>query len=182
METNVIIQGDCLEVMRGMEDNCVDLVLTDPPYGIGIDGSKEHITKKGFGAQKRKAYDFKGWDSETPPKEYFDEMFRVSKNQIICGANYFSEYLPSGHKGWVFWYKGQQGLTMSDGEIIFTSFGCPTRMVNIHRTHLWQENPKHPTQKPSKLFKYLIKQFSKEGVISYLIRLQEAELRPLCAI
>ncbi len=156
---------DCLTFMRGMDDNSVDLVLTDPPYGIGIDGSREYISKGGFGIQVRKAYEFKGWDNKIPPKECFEEMFRVSKNQIICGANYFSEYLPSGHKGWVFWYKGQQGLTMSDGEIIFTSFDCPTRMVNIHRTHLWQEKPKHPTQKPTKLFRYFVEQFTIENNI-----------------
>ena len=90
-------------------------------------------------------------------------MVRVSKNIIVCGANYFNECLEQGHKGWVVWYKAQQGLTMSDCEIIYTSFDVPTRIFILHRTHLWQENPQHPTQKPIELFKYLVANFSKES-------------------
>ena len=158
---NKIIQGDCLEVMKQLPDKCIDLVLTDPPYGIGIDGSNKDVNKKGW--QVRKGYDWGGWDKQIPSKEYFDEMVRISKNQVICGANYFNEYLEQGHKGWVVWYKAQQGLTMSDCEIIYTSFDCPTRMFTLHRTHLWAENPQHPTQKPIELIKYLVDNFSEEG-------------------
>lgn len=159
---NQIICGDCLEIMKGMPDKCVDLVLTDPPYGIGIDGSDESIQN---GVQIRKKYEWGGWDKSIPSKEYFMEILRISKNQVICGANYFNEYLPQGHKGWVFWYKAQKGLTMSDGEIIYTSFDVPTRIFILHRTHLWQENPQHPTQKPIELIKYLVNSFSKENDI-----------------
>ena len=157
---NKIIQGDCLEIMKQMPDKCVDMVLTDPPYGIGIDGSDESIQN---GVQIRKKYEWAGWDDKIPSKEYFDEMFRVSKNQIICGANYFNEYLPQGNKGWVIWDKGQRGLTMSDCEIIFTSFSVPTRIYTLHRSRLWRENPQHPTQKPSELMAYLVRNFSLEG-------------------
>ncbi len=155
-----LIHGDCVEEMKKMPDKSVDLVLTDPPYGIGMDGSKETIKK---GVQIRKAYDFKGWDNATPPKEYFEEIFRVSKNQVICGANYFCNYLPSGHKGWVIWDKGQRDLTMSDCEIIFSSFQSLTKIYTIHRAKLWAEKPKHPTQKPIILIKYLLQQFSEKN-------------------
>jgi site-specific DNA-methyltransferase (adenine-specific) len=164
MELNKIHNIDCLEFMKTLPDKCIDLVLTDPPYGIGIDGSDESIKD---GVQIRKKYDWKGWDKSIPSKEVFDEILRISKNQVICGANYFNEYLPQGHKGWVFWYKAQQGLTMSDGEIIYTSFDVPTRIFILHRTHLWQENPQHPTQKPIELIKYLVSNFSKENDIVF---------------
>jgi len=159
---NQILNMDCLEFMKTLPDKCIDLVLTDPPYGIGIDGSDESIKD---GVQIRKKYEWGGWDKNIPSKEYFTEMVRVSKNIIVCGANYFNEYLEQGHKGWVVWYKAQQGLTMSDCEIIYTSFDVPTRIFILHRTHLWQENPQHPTQKPIELFKYLVVNFSKESDI-----------------
>ena len=158
---NKVHCADCLDFLKEMPDKCVDLVLTDPPYGIGIDGSDESIQN---GVQIRKKYEWGGWDKEIPSKEYFDEILRISKNQIICGANYFNEFLPQGHKGWVVWYKAQQGLTMSDCEIIYTSFDVPTRLFILHRTHLWQENPSHPTQKPIELIKYLVNCFSSEGM------------------
>src|SRR3990167_5534162 len=148
MTEQKIINADCLVERKKMADKSVDLILTDPPDGIGIDGSDESIKD---GVQIRKKYEWGGWDKNIPSKEYFTEMVRVSKNIIVCGANYFNEYLEQGHKGWVVWYKAQQGLTMSDCEIIYTSFDVPTRIFILHRTHLWQENPQHPSQKPIRL-------------------------------
>ena len=150
---------DCLPFMKQCKDKQFDLAIVDPPYGLGIDGQKESKKK---GAQIRKAHEFKGWDNAIPNKEYFDELKRISKNQIVWGANYFTEFLEPT-KAWVFWYKGQQGLTMSDGEMAWTSLKKVTRMVNIHRTHIWQENPMHPTQKPVKLYKWLLKNYAEEG-------------------
>ena len=154
-----LYQRDCLEAMKEMPDNSYELAIVDPPYGLGIDGQKESKKK---GTQIRKAHEFKGWDNAIPNKEYFDELKRISKNQIVWGANYFTEFLEPT-KAWVFWYKGQQGLTMSDGEMAWTSLKKVTRMVNIHRTHIWQENPIHPTQKPVKLYEWILDKYAKEG-------------------
>ena len=151
---------DCLLFMKQCEDNQFDLAIVDPPYGLGIDGNKEQRWPDG--SIKRKAHEIKGWDEAIPNKEYFDELKRISKNQIVWGANYFTEFLEPT-KAWVFWYKGQQGLTMSDGEMAWTSLKKVTRMVNIHRTHIWQEKPMHPTQKPVKLYKWLLKNYAEEG-------------------
>jgi site-specific DNA-methyltransferase (adenine-specific) len=150
---------DCMEYMARYPDNYFDLAIVDPPYGIGMDGQKKSNKK---GAQIRKEHEFKGWDNAIPSEAYFKEAQRVSENQIIWGGNYFTEFLKPT-KAWVFWYKGQQGLTMSDGEMAWTSFKTVTRMVNIHRTHLWQEKPAHPTQKPVALYKWLLKNYAKEG-------------------
>ena len=150
---------DCIEGMKQFPDKIFDLAVVDPPYGLGIDGQKGDIKK---GVQIRKQHSFKGWDNAIPTAEYFTELFRVSKNQIIWGGNYFTEFLPPT-KAWIFWYKGQQDLTMSDGEMAWTSLNTVTRMVDIHRTHLWQEKPMHPTQKPQKLYDWIFNRYASEG-------------------
>jgi site-specific DNA-methyltransferase (adenine-specific) len=147
-----------MKLMSRYDDNHFDLAIVDPPYGINIQkagGSPKHL---GF-----KKYTKKDWDNATPTKEYFDELIRVSKNQIIWGANYFVEYLDKGTMGWVFWYKGQQGLTMSDGEIAYTSFQKATRMININRCQIKMDGAIHPTQKPVKLYEWLLMNYAKEG-------------------
>ncbi len=155
-----ITNEDNMQLMARYEDNHFDLAIVDPPYGIGVDGNKEQ--RWADGSIKRKAHKIKSWDSEIPSLEYFNELKRVSKNQIIWGGNYFTEHLKPT-KAWVFWYKAQQGLTMSDGEMAWTSFKKVTRMFTLHRTHVWQEKPIHPTQKPVKLYEWLLMNYAKEG-------------------
>ena len=147
-----------MELMARYEDNHFDLAIIDPPYGIDIQNAGGSPKNLGF-----KKYTKKNWDKETPNQKYFDELKRVSKNQIIWGANYFVEYLSEGTMGWVFWYKGQQGLTMSDGEIAYTSFQKATRMININRCQIKIDGAIHPTQKPIKLYKWLLMNYAKEG-------------------
>ena len=152
---------DCVTALKRYADNHFDLAIVDPPYGLGIDGQKGDVKK---GVQIRKAHSFKGWDNAIPTAEYFAELKRVSKNQIIWGGNYFTDFLPPT-KAWIFWYKGQQDLTMSDGEMAWTSLDKVTRMVNIHRTHIWQEKPMHPTQKPVKLYDWVLNKYATEGSV-----------------
>lgn len=110
---------DCMLGMSQYPDKFFDLAIVDPPYGIGIDGQKRSINKNP--KHNRKLHEHKGWDNEIPDSLYFDELFRVSKHQIIWGGNYFIENLyPT--KGWIFWFKGQTDLTMSDGELAWTPF------------------------------------------------------------
>lgn len=149
-----IIQGDCLEVMKSFADKSFDLVLTDPPYGLGIDGQKESFSANP--KHNRKAHEFMGWDNKIPSREYFDEIFRVSKNQIIWGGNYFVDYLSQGHKGWVVWDKGQHGLTMSDGELAYSSFDKPLRIFTFNRGILKTDGAHHPTMKPIELMKWCL--------------------------
>ena len=149
-----VICGDSLEIMRGFKDKQFDLVLTDPPYGIGIDG--QDLSFAANPKQNRKYHQRMGWDDSIPSKEYFDEMFRVSRNQIIWGGNYFVEYLSEGHKGWFVWDKGQHGLTMSDCELAYSSFDFPTRVFVFNRNHIKQDGAQHPTQKPEELMRWCI--------------------------
>jgi len=151
---------DCLDFMRSLPDKTFDAVITDPPYGIGIDGSDESIKN---GVQIRKAYDWRGWDKGIPPKEYFDEIKRISETIIVFGANYFNEYLEQGHKGWIVWEKGQRDLSMSDCEIIYTNTDKLTRVRTIHRSKLWAENPQHPTQKPITLLRWIVENYTEAG-------------------
>ena len=164
MELNKIYNCDCLEFMKTLPDKCIDLCLTDPPYGIGIDGQKEQYCKNP--KHNRKKHDFKGWDNVIPSIEVFKEIFRVSKNQIIWGGNYFVEYLES-HKCWLYWDKGQDGLTMSDGELAYTSFDTPLRAIKINRCELIKDNTKHPTQKPLRLGTWILEKYAKEGDIIF---------------
>ena len=126
---------DCVTALKRYPDNHFDLAIVDPPYGIGRSGQTETFTKNP--KHKRKHFADKGWDTETPASEYWNELFRVSKNQIVWGANYFTEYLPAS-MGWIFWDKGQD-LSMSDGELAYTSFNRALRRVKINRGQLMVE-------------------------------------------
>ena len=151
---------DNMELMSQYEDNHFDLAVVDPPYGIGVDGQKESIKGK---KSDRKGHKKKGWDSNIPNSNYFKELFRISKNQIIWGANYFVEHLFKGSKGWIVWDKGQHGLTMSDCELAFSSFNKPTRVKVINRVALLQDGTIHPTQKPIKLYDWIFQNYANEG-------------------
>jgi site-specific DNA-methyltransferase (adenine-specific) len=149
---------DCMEGMKQFHDKHFDLAVVDPPYGIGRDGSEKTTSKHGG----RKAHAFKGWDNEPPSQEYFNELFRVSKNQVIWGANYFTQYLPSS-MGWIFWDKGQR-ICNSDGELAFTSFQKALRVFECNRVQLQVEGETfHPTQKPIRLYDWIFHNYAKEG-------------------
>jgi site-specific DNA-methyltransferase (adenine-specific) len=149
---------DNMEFMKNIPDNYYDLAIVDPPYGIGFDGSRKSTSKHGG----RKEYKFKGWDNETPKQEYFNELFRVSKNQIIWGANYFTKYLPSS-MGWIFWDKGQR-ICNSDGELAYTSFQQALRVAEYNRCEIQKIGGAiHPTQKPQQLYKWLLDKYAKQG-------------------
>src|SRR5436190_3595796 len=132
---NLVFNEDCCEVMKRYENNFFDLAIVDPPYGIKRAGQTETFTKNP--KHKRKYFEDKGWDDATPGAQYWSELKRVSKNQIVWGANYFPQHLDPS-MGWIFWDKGQN-LSMSDGELAFTSFQRALRRVIINRGQLMVE-------------------------------------------
>ena len=155
---NIVYNEDCVEGMKRFADNYFDLAIVDPPYGIGCDGQIKSTSKHGG----RRSKEFKGWDNETPKKEYWDQLFRVSKNQIVWGANYFTEYLPSS-MGWIFWDKGQR-ICNSDGELAFSSFQRALRVYTLNRVHILEYgDTNHPTQKPVRLYRWILQNYAKDG-------------------
>jgi len=159
---NLYLNADCMNPETGLPsypDNYFDLAIVDPPYGIGYDGAKQTSGSNGG----RKAHEFKGWDSSIPSAEYFSELFRVSRNQIIWGANYFTQYLPPS-MGWIIWRKDRGNFSSSDAELAYSSFDVALRE--------WTKNPlvlvreggtMHPTQNPIALYRWLVKNYAKQG-------------------
>jgi len=167
--TNTIIQGDCLEVMKQMPDNCVDLVLTDPPYG-----KKWSRGKHGYGQSKNnmETVHSVSWDGNIPPIEYFTQIQRISKNQIIFGGNYFSHYLPASNC-WLFWDKKADMNTQNpfaDGELAWTSFNKVVKKYTFRQCGFIRDTKdkrEHPTQKPSELFSSILKDYSGEDAVIF---------------
>ncbi|CUP93301.1 DNA methylase N-4/N-6 domain-containing protein [Bacteroides uniformis] len=151
---NEVYHMDCMNFMQSIPDKYFDLAIVDPPYGI---------QRSRIGYQKLwKYYKPKDWDDAPPDKKYFDELFRISKNQIIFGGNYFTSYLPPS-MGWIVWDKGQK-LTMSDGELIYTSFHKALRIITVHRTKICKFGGYiHPTQKPVELYQWILNKYAKPG-------------------
>jgi len=151
-----LYNADCMEIMKGFADNQFDLAIVDPPYGIG---AENHAGKKENGWNQ---WEKKGWDSKTPDKTYFNELFRVSKNQIIWGGNYMTDSLyPS--MGWVIWDKGQRDFSLADGEMAWTSFNKAMRIWDYSRAKNLSEKRIHPTQKPVALYKWILDKYAKQG-------------------
>jgi site-specific DNA-methyltransferase (adenine-specific) len=143
---------DNIELMKHYPDKYFDLAVVDPPYGIDIETSGTHFKK----------YKTKGWDSKTPPYEYYLELFRVSKDQIIWGGNYFLEHLPNT-KCFLIWDKMiGEGMSFADAELAWTSFKKPTRIKKLLSR---SENGKiHPTEKPVKLYDWIFHNYAEEGM------------------
>lgn len=146
---------DCMALMARYPDKHFDLAIVDPPYGIGKDG--QTTTTGGHGG--RKAHVHKGWDAKPPGADYFCELYRVSKDQIIWGANYYPGHLPKS-MGWIFWDKGHR-INQSDGELAFSSFDRALRVIEMNRVELLKEGTIHPTQKPVKLYTWLLENYAK---------------------
>jgi DNA modification methylase len=134
-------------------------VVTDPPYGIGIDGQKESKSKNP--KHNRKSHDFRGWDSERPDEGIFNYIVSLNVPSVIWGGNYFADILPAT-RGWIYWSKGQDGLTMSDGELAWTSESTPLRALTVNRAAL--KGSVHPTQKPLKVIEHSL-EYIKAGKI-----------------
>ncbi len=151
---------DCVTALKRYADNHFDLAIVDPPYGLGM-GTVSIPSEKNTNSQQKFYKDLKSkrWDDNTPNKEYFDELKRVSKNQIVWGGNYMAEHL-GNTKCIIIWDKMTYIPTMSQFEFAFCSFNKHPKMVKVNSTDI---NRMHPTQKPIKLYDWLLHNYAKEG-------------------
>ena len=151
-----MIQGDCMDLMRCKPDNYYDLAIVDPPYGIGVNVNMGR--RKGDKPSEYKK--FAGEDKSIPSTDYFNELKRVSKNQIVWGGNYMTEHL-SPSPCWLMWDKGfSEEVTFAQYELAWTSFTSSAKKYDKHPN---QMNRIHPTQKPVKLYEWLLMNYAKEG-------------------
>jgi site-specific DNA-methyltransferase (adenine-specific) len=169
-----VFNMDCIEGMKQYPDNHFELAIVDPPYGIDADKKQNNaalsrIKSEGKSKAGRgwKLYKTTDWDSSIPDENYWDELFRVSKNQIVWGGNYMTEFLPPS-MGWIFWDKGQRDFSLADGELAWSSFDKAIRVFDMSRGEALAKNNIeggrfHPTQKPTKLYKWLLTNYAKEG-------------------
>ena len=153
---SIVYNEDCVEGMKRYADNHFDLAIVDPPYGIETKGNAQDRFNMGK--------DLSLINDAKPTKEYFDELFRVSKNQIIWGYNHLSDMLPSCRE-FIFWYKHQPVITFSDGELAWTSFQRTAKCFDysFHKANLSNKGKIHPTQKPTKLYEWVLKNYAKQG-------------------
>lgn len=170
-QLNKLYNIDCMLAMKEIPDKYFDLAIVDPPYGIGEDGSKNR-TRGGCGKSLAKGQDFpafEGNDKEPPPKEYFNELMRVSKNQIIFGANHFISRIPYDSSCWIVWDKKNGNTDFADCELAWTSFDTAVRKFAFLWNGMLQENMKnketriHPTQKPIELYRWILSKYAKTG-------------------
>lgn len=156
----ITITNECnMELMKRYEDNHFELAIVDPPYGLGMDKSRNSNegNKAGF-----KIYHDTDWDVKAPDKEYFDELIRVSKNQIIWGANHFISKIPYDSSCWIVWDKNNGASDNADAELAWGSFKTAVRKYTKHISATFK-NRIHPTQKPIQLYEWLLMNYAKDG-------------------
>jgi len=174
MPISEVYNEDNMIGMARYPDKFFDLAIVDPPYGIGIvaPGKRSFGIRKGIKTLTH--YKPSNWDNERPGREYFDELFRVSMNQIIWGANYFSDMLP-GSKGWIVWDKRQpEGVSFAQAELAFSSFDISVKKFECSRAKIGNSGNQdkrlaavrakiHPTQKPVVLYEWLLSKYGNGG-------------------
>lgn len=172
LEFNNFYCVDCMKVLKLMPNKSIDLCIVDPPYGIGA--SSEAFTRKGKQRGRSLAisglnYKSSNWDNQPPSQEYFNELFRVSKNQIIWGANHFIEQFNKNSSCWIVWDKLTGDNSYADCELAWTSYRSAVRKFSFMWKGMFQGDMKnkekriHPTQKPVALYEWLLQNYAKKG-------------------
>jgi site-specific DNA-methyltransferase (adenine-specific) len=154
---NEVYLIDCMEFMKGVPDKYYELAIIDPPYGIGVNHNMGR-RKGDKSSDYKKAY----WDNEPPPLEYFYELFRVSKNQIVWGANHFISRMPYDSSCWLMWDKKfGEDVSFAQFELAWTSFESTCKKYDKFPNN--GEKRIHPTQKPIALYLWLLNNYAKQG-------------------
>jgi site-specific DNA-methyltransferase (adenine-specific) len=161
------ITNECnMQLMARYPDNYFDLAIVDPPYGIDLTNQSQG---KGGGVAKKIDYTKKNWDKSAPNEDYFKELFRVSKNVIIWGANHFISKMPHDSSCWIVWDKDNGATDFADAELAWTSFKTAVRIFKWKWAGMLQqemgnkETRIHPTQKPRQLYNWILDKYAKQG-------------------
>lgn len=168
---SIVYMQDCIEGMKKYDDKTFDLAIVDPPYGINRStiAGKQSGTQHGNAAAAKRHYAIKDWDKQPPPHEYFKGLFRISKNQIIWGANHFISRMPYDASCWIVWDKDNGDNDFADCELAWTSFDKAARKFKWTWSGMLQHDMKnkerriHPTQKPVALYEWLLHNYAKSG-------------------
>lgn len=167
MSESVVFMEDCVEGMKRYPDKWFDLAVVDPPYGIGESMKKrENTISNKWKNPNKKQHNPKDWDKQAPEKQYFDQLIRVSKNQIVWGANHFIENMPYNSSGWIVWDKKNGDNDFSDAELAFTSFQKGVRIFEWLWSGFKKQKPEtriHPTQKQVALYEWILRNYAKPG-------------------
>ena len=160
-ELNTLYNMDCMEAMKYIPDKYFDLAIVDPPYGIGLNHNIGR--RKG---QRHSPYKKADWDNEPPTERYFNELFRISRNQIIFGANHFISKFAKDSAGWIVWDKMiSEKTTFSMGELIWTSFDRLLKIYTVSNTGGANTEEKIvPSQKPVELYKLILRDYAAAGM------------------
>lgn len=160
---------DCMDALKQMPDKSIELAICDPPYGGVTQGGYMTNQMGGGVAKNRNDYHLSLWQCDKPDKAYFDELMRVSKNQIIWGGNYYASLLPDS-QCWIVWDKEKpEGISFADCELAWTSFDLAARIYHFAWNGMIQGDMKnkeykiHPTQKPIALYKWLLHKYANKG-------------------
>ena len=158
----ITITNECnMELMKRYEDDFFDLAIVDPPYGINAEQGTNRASRKQFADKKA------GWDSKPPNQDYYKELFRVSKNQIIWGANHFIEDIPNANsKSWLIWDKKNPDRCFADAEMAWCSQIDNVRIINLKRVqelNRMDGGKIHPTQKPVSLYEWMLMRYAEKG-------------------
>lgn len=168
MASNIVYLQDCMDGMRDTPDKYYDLAIVDPVYGDVTQGGYMKNLDSTTNLAKPIKYHLGIWNQKKTGKDYFEELFRISKNQIIWGGNYFVTLINRDSQGWIVWDKQRTG-GFADCELAWTSFNKATRIFKFRWNGMFQENMKekesriHPTQKPVALYAWLLNNYAKPG-------------------
>lgn len=179
---SVVYNEDCIEGLKRFSDNYFDLAIVDPPYGIDVAASGK---VGGNNCGKAKDYGAKEWDKQPPNEEYFNQLRRVSKNQIVWGANHFISRLPFDSSCWLVWDKDNSG-NFADCELAWTSFDTAVRKFMWRWNGMLQQNVKnkeeriHPTQKPVALYEWILQNYASEGDLILDTHVGSGSIRIAC--
>ena len=163
-----ITNEDNMQLMARYPDKYFDLAIVDPPYGIGEDGGKGVRTSpsRPNSYNRKPKYEAKGWDNKPPNKDYFIELLRVAKEVIIFGANHFIENIPNANSScWIVWDKKNEGTDFADCELAWSNMKTTVRKYTIHKFDATRGGKDciHPTQKPVRLYEWILMKYAKEG-------------------